>query len=371
MEKGRKRRLGSRPLRQWRNTIDELSEKTGVSLEEVCRYAGFAYNGKETAIYKKLPRKRSAFIGVGMAFGMPLDVINSWIVDIAGKRRLYAKDISEDLVWIYLIEANAKECERTGSAAAEASESDGRRNYFSLYEKCQTVAYATWKELWDELTMDPEDTADVEIQLENVDYDDDFEGLRAFIIDHMDSFKVAYAKPRRMLDDYVELILGALRDGGKGNMLGLADLRGWLDDSMINYLAGDSEMINVIDKKSHRKTVKIKYVPRSRRVHISMCLALGMGRSEIDRYLEMMGFAPLDTEEGQEAVLTEMLDEWEAEEPLSVALKRGLAGEEMTLTGEEKRRAAEEMLMLRQELAEQYEKRGIAFPYMKIQKDMI
>lgn len=371
MEKGRKRRLGSRPLRQWRNTIDELSEKTGVSLEEVCRYAGFAYNGKETAIYKKLPRKRSAFIGVGMAFGMPLDVINSWIVDIAGKRRLYAKDISEDLVWIYLIEANAKECERTGSAAAEASESDGRRNYFSLYEKCQTVAYATWKELWDELTMDPEDTADVEIQLENVDYDDDFEGLRAFIIDHMDSFKVAYAKPRRMLDDYVELILGALRDGGKGNMLGLADLRGWLDDSMINYLAGDSEMINVIDKKSHRKTVKIKYVPRSRRVHISMCLALGMGRGEIDRYLEMMGFAPLDTEEGQEAVLAEMLDEWEAKEPLPVALKRGLAGEEMTLTGEEKRRAAEEMLMLRQEIAEQYEKRGIAFPYMKIQKDMI
>ena len=106
-------------------------------------------------------------------------------------------------------------------------------------------------------------------------------------------------------------------------------------------------------------------------MHISMCLALGMGRSEIDRYLEMMGFAPLDTEEGQEAVLAEMLDEWEAKEPLPVALKRGLAGEEMTLTGEEKRRAAEEMLMLRQEIAEQYEKRGIAFPYMKIQKDMI
>ena len=71
------------------------------------------------------------------------------------------------------------------------------------------------------------------------------------------------------------------------------------------------------------------------------------------------------------SVMAEMLDEWEAEEPLPVALKRGLAGEEMTLTGEEKRRAAEEMLMLRQELAEQYEKRGIAFPYMKIQKDMI
>ena len=70
MERSRTRQLRSRPLRKWRNNIDELSEKTGVSLEEVCRYAGFVYNGKETAIYKKLPRKRSAFIGVGMAFGM-------------------------------------------------------------------------------------------------------------------------------------------------------------------------------------------------------------------------------------------------------------------------------------------------------------
>ena len=376
MERSRTRQLRSRLLRKWRNTIDELLEKTGVSLEEVCRYAGFAYNGKETAIYKKLPRKRSAFIGVGMALGMPLEEINSWIVDIAGKRKLYAKDISEDLVWIYLIEANAKECEKTGLASAGAVETDGRRNYFSLYEKCQSVAYATWKELWDELTMDPEDTADVEIQLENVDYDDNFEGLKTFIIDHMDSFKVAYAKPRKMLDDYVELILSAFREGGKEGMLGLTDLRGWLDDSMINYLAGDSEMINVIDKKSHRKTVKIKYVPRSRRVHISMCLALGMCRGEIDRYLEMMGFAPIDTEEGQEAVLAEALDEWEAKEQLPAALKNDLKREtaddtssKSALTGEKKRRAAEEMLMLRQELAEEYEKRGIRFPYLKIQKD--
>lgn len=347
----------ARKVRAWRRTLDELAKKDGVTLEDLCEYTGLAYNGKETAIYKKLPKKRTAFIGAGMAHHQPVEVINDWIQTFGGKKKLYVKDISEDLVWIYLIEANA-------------ADRDSGKNYFRLYEKCQAVTHATWKELWDELTMDPEETADVEMQLEDVDYDDDFEGLRTFVIDHMDSFKVAYSKPRRMLDSYVELILDAFRRAGKPGMRGLTDLRGWLDDSMINYIAGDSKMITVIDKKSRRKTVKIKYVPKNKRIHISMCLALGMGRSEIDEYLRLMGFAPLSEDDEREGCLIEMLEKWDEKYPLATSLRAELKeGERSILETNKRQQAAEEMLMLRQDLREMYEKQGLEFPYLREHRD--
>lgn len=346
----------SKQLKLWRSELDNLCERSDLSLEDVCAYAGFTYNGKETAMYKKLPKKRSVFIGTGMAFGLTLDEIDDWIMRYGGKKKLYAKDISEDLIWMYLIEANC-------------SDRESGKNYYRLYEKCRDVAHATWKELWDELTMDPKDTADVEVELENVDYDDEFEGLKTFIMDHMDSFKVAYSKPRKMLDSYVDLIVGALKSGGADNIRGLTDLRGWLDDSMINYLSGDSEMINVIDRRSHRKTVRIKYVPKNKRIHIAMCLALGMGRSEMDRYLELMGFAPLGEGGEQEMILAAMLDEWEADTPGVTELKKILDGGECSLRPAGRLQAAEDMLMLRQELDERYKERGLVFPYMKLQKD--
>ena len=349
-------RFKSRKLKEWKQTLADLEGLTGVSLEDVCRYADFTYNGKDTAIAKKLPKKRSSFIGVGMAYNQPLDVINGWIVHFAGKRRLYAKDISEDLIWIYLIEANSKD-----------TESD--KNYYRLYDKCQAVAYATWKELWDEITMDPEETTNVEIELENVDYDDEFKGLKTFVMNHMDSFKAAYSKPRTYLDSYVSLILDAFNAGSDMKPQGLTYLRGWIDDSMINYLSGDSEMINVIDRSSRKKTVRIKQVPKNRRIHISMCLALGMGVSEIDRYLEMMGFAPLDEENEDEKILIDILNDWKKEHPLAGKLKQELEGKESGLKDAERKQAAEEMVLLRQEINETYEEGGYRFPYMKVRKE--
>ncbi len=345
-------------VRQWRRTINDLSEKTGITLEEVCTYAGLTYNGPETAVYKKIPKKRRAFIGIGMAYGMPLETINEWIQKYGGKRRLYVKDISEDLVWIYLIEANT-------------ADRESGKNYYSLYEKCQSVAYATWKELWDELTLDPQETVDVEIELENVDYDNEFCGLRRFITDHMDSFKMAYSKPRKYLDSYVDLILDSFKRKGKSRVYRLSDLRGWLDDSMINYLSGDSEKINVIDKKSHKRTMRIKQMPKNKRVHTSMCLALGMGKDETNRYLEMMGFAPLDEGGEQEQFLSKMLEEWESKHPQAYELKKRISDDPddpCMLADDKRREAAEEMLMLRQELREAYAAQGLDFPYMKLRE---
>ena len=160
-------------LRNWKKTLDQLSEETGITLREVCDYTGFAYNDNGVSFYVKLPRKRTAFIGIGMAFRQPVDVINNWIMKFGGKRRLYAKDISEDLVWIYLINANLRD-------------TDSGINYFRRYEDYQSVAFAVFSERWDEIVRMQESTADVEISLGQVELGSEYDGIRDFVAQHMD-----------------------------------------------------------------------------------------------------------------------------------------------------------------------------------------
>ena len=103
---GVKKTKDSYTLRSWRNTLDHLAKETGISLAEVSEYIGAACSDGTPGFYSKMPRKRSTFIGIGMAFRQPVCVINQWITEYARKRKLYVKDISEDLVWLYLINAS-------------------------------------------------------------------------------------------------------------------------------------------------------------------------------------------------------------------------------------------------------------------------
>ena len=344
--------------------MDSLSAQTGISFSEVCDYAGLCYNEEGASFYVKVPKRRRTFIGIGMAFGQPLEVINDWITTFGGGRRLYAKDISEDLVWMYLI-----------AAAHADAEAVTHRNYYRLYDACQEAAFATWQQMWDEITIGSLQTADVEIQLEEVAYDDEFKGLRDFIIDHMDSFKTAYMRPRVYLSRYVEQILATCREhADRMGVQSLSDLRGWLDDSMINYLAADPQAVNVIDQKSRRRTVRIKYLPKNKRTHISLCLALGMSREQIDEYLDLMGYLPLDEMVADERKLIERLDEWNERYPLSQMYRRQYFddhysdendGGERLLTPEKELQAVEEMLTLRQSLRTSYKMQGESFPYLK------
>ena len=332
-------------LRSWKGTIDQLTKSTGISLEEVCEYTGAKYNRNGVSFYVKLPRKRSTYIGIGMAFRQPLEVINGWIMRYAGKRRLYAKDISEDLVWIYLINANLRD---TGSGI----------NYFRRYEDYQTIAYAVFRERWDEIVYRYEDTSDVEISLGQADYSHEYDGIKEFVAEHMDAFKTAYRKPRAYLDAYVDNIIEICRQNPDNKTVrSLNSMRGYLDDSMINFLSGSSEIINVYDRVTGKHSVNIKYIPKGRKRHIEMCLALGMSHPDIDKYLTFMGYAPLqimDTEEGR---LIAALTDWENRHPLQRAFKNKYFDGDMTveLTDSEKYRAVDEMLQLRSEIDEHSE----------------
>ena len=51
-------------LAQWRSTLEQLRDSTGISFKEIAEYAGLTYNEDGAAFYLKLPRKRSAYIGI-------------------------------------------------------------------------------------------------------------------------------------------------------------------------------------------------------------------------------------------------------------------------------------------------------------------
>lgn len=334
--------------RQWRATLDELIREQNVDLEYIADYIGAPYNGRETVFYAKVPKKRRRFIGIGMALRQPLETIDRWIREYSSHRSLYVKDVTEDLIWIYLIGLNEKE--------------EGRTNYFRKFEDCQEAALAIYTQLWDEITLGSIDTSDLEMELEKISYDDAFRGLRQFIIDHMDSFKTAYSKPRRMLDRQLACILEPGSDGSGSKSLN--SLRGYLDDSMINFLSGDSETVHTMDRRKPVRKVTFKSIPKNRKTHISLCLALGMTRAQIDRYLDLMGYAPLREKE-EEGELIEMLAAWEQKRPLQKAYKQTCFEEDggPELTGEQKQAAVQEMLNLRRDLQEEYKKRGQIFPY--------
>ena len=342
-------------LKEWKSTIDRLVDETGISLREVCDYMGSAFNEDGVSFYVKLPRRRSSFIGIGMAFGQPLEVINEWIVGYGRKRKLYVRDISEDLVWIYLINANYED------------RSSGI-NYYRRYEEYQAVAHAVFREKWDEVIATAEDTADVEISLGQADYGPEYDGIKAFVAAHMDAFKTAYNKPRRFLDMYVDRILRTCKyHPGLSSLKSLNSLRGYLDDSMINFLSGDSERINVIDRVSGKRTINIKYIPKGRNKFIELGVSLGMTAEDINRLLDLMGYGPLDTANKGESTLISRLADWESKHPIQRKFKNKYfyGASDTELTRAEECEAVDEMLTLRAELIDQYRKDGAEPDYLR------
>ncbi|MBR3124462.1 MAG: hypothetical protein IKF42_03415 [Mogibacterium sp.] len=341
-------------LRSWRNTLDRLSKETGTSLKEVSEYIGAACSDEIPGFYIKMPHKRAAFIGIGMAFKQPVDVINQWITDYARKRKLYVKDLSEDLVWLYLINANLND--KTGST-----------NYYRRYEEYQAVAYAVFRERWDEIGLGFEDTADVEVSLGQADYGPEYDGIKAFVAEHMDAFCSAYAKPRALLDNWLQQIISTCREHPEETVIcSLNSMRGWLDDSMINFLSGDVSTVNVIDRKTGKRSINIKRMPKSRRKYIAMCMALGMTTDDIDNFLEMMGYAPIDVSNSEDGKLLMALTEWETVHPLQREYKNHYFKNHVSieLSPAEEYQAVRDMLQLRRDIEEAYRHKGYEFIYV-------
>lgn len=338
-------------IRTWQEMLDGLEKETGITKADVCDSMGSKYNGPETSYYVKLPRSRKTFIGIGMAYKQPLDVINEWILNYSDKRRIYARDISEDLVWAYLISANLSD--------------DSGKNYYAAYDEYQAVAHAVFRERWDEIIMGHQDTKGVEILLGQNDYSGEYDGIKAFVAENMDAFKTAYDKPRSFLESYIDtLLIRHEGDSAAGKFKSVNAMRGFLDDSMINYISGSSQTINVIDKKSRKRSVKIKHIPKGRDFHIGLCISLGMTEKEISEYLKLMGYSKLGSFRNDDQLL-ECLDKWETGHTAQRRYKdvRFWKDSDDELTPELTERALEEIVFMKNEIKEMYLKDGLQFSY--------
>ena len=83
--------------KKWKQELKEIIENTGITFEDICDYIDIEYSSRP-GFYKKLPKNRRTYIGIGMACKLPLETINRWIVKYGGKRKLYVKDVLNDLV---------------------------------------------------------------------------------------------------------------------------------------------------------------------------------------------------------------------------------------------------------------------------------
>ncbi len=231
----------------------------------------------------------------------------------------------------------------------------------------RSPSYAVFRERWDEIALGFRDTADVEVCLGQADYGPEYDGIKTFVAEHMDAFSSAYAKPRTMLDNWLQQIIGTCRKHPEETVISsLNSMRGWLDDSMINFLSGDTSTVNVIDRKTGKKSINIKRIPKSRRKYIAMCIALGMTADDIDRFLEMMGYATIDASDSDDGKLLVALTEWETTHSLQRAYKNRHFNndESIVLSPAEEYRAVREMLQLRSDLEEAYRHKGYEFIYV-------
>lgn len=346
--------------KRWRQELKKQSERTGLSFSDVCDYIG-AETSETPGFYRKLPKSRETYIAIGMAYKQPAEVINKWITRYGSKRALYVKDILEDLIWLYLINANC---------AVLCTD----KNYYKEFEDVRDRVEELYVELWEQDINESMGTADLADDFRYIEYDDEYFALKRFVSEHMDSFKTAYAKPRRVLENYVSSILRTKnKNAGTGRKWTLNTLRGYLDDSMVNYLSGSSESINSYDKVKGCRTSAIKHVPKNRKAHIALCLALGMNADEIDKYLEMMGYAHLDGIDRHEGPLINILRKWDDMHPLQRKYKEKylFGNADMELSGREELQAVNEMLQLRSDLKDIYEANNLnnegkkeKFPYM-------
>lgn len=340
-------------LRRWREELDELTELTGIAKSDICRYLGVTYT-KGIGFYDKLPKKRSMYIGIGMALKQPLETINTWLTRYGMKKKLYVKDLEEDLPWIHLICVNYRD-----------RVSD--HNYYKEFENCKNSIHKQYLKCWEENIEKDQVTLLVESSIQSIDYDENYSELKRFVAFNIDSFKTAYIKPRTMLNDYVRMLIGVGEKNLNGSKDTLNSLRGYLDDSMINYLSGSIETINVIDRRSGRRTLQFKRIPKGKRAHISLALALGMNRREIDRYLVLMGFATLDAVNKEEGLLLNAMTSWEKKHPVPKRYKQWYFQKDSSknMSDTEALMAVQQMLDMRQDLQIMFTERGYSFPYMK------
>lgn len=314
-------------MKKWKQELKDMYDKTGITFEYVCDYIGTDNQGLP-GFYKKVPKTKETYIGIGMAYKRSLKTINRWLVKYGGKRKLYSKDMLGDLIWIYLINSNY-------------SDTSSDINYYKKFDECREAVEEIYLKMSEEISEESINTLELDESAGNIVFDAEYINLRKFVRENMDAFTTAYNKPKKYLNLFIDNILRVKNaNRTKEKTWTLNTLRGYLDDSMINYITSGA-----------------KYVPKNKKTHISIGLALGMTIDDLDKYLGMLGYASLDGTCLEEGLLINFLEKWEEVHPMQRRFKDkyldGNTSVELKMCDE--LQAVNEMLKLRSEIKEMYE----------------
>lgn len=316
---------------KWKKELRTLAAEKGKSASDLCRYLGIPQSDTPR-FWMRMPKHREYYIGIGMCLGQSLDTINRWIKKYGGSRQLYIKDIKSDLVWIYLVNASYND--------------SSERNYYLLYDKVSDEVDLAYTRLWNDNIGNIVDTDRLYDEFKYLNYDDESINLLRFVEEHFEYFKTAYVRPRKMLHDYLNIILDGLNAVGKEHWT-LNGLRGYLDDNMINYLSGNYMYINTKSHEDGKLTHRLKRIPKSKKAHIELAVALGMTVQDINTYLVEMGYAPLDPTDSIEGKIIKLMVSWEMQHPEQLALIGGMLKSPVKM-----RLGAESMLDMREYIAD-------------------
>lgn len=286
---------------RWKTEIRQLAQELNMTPEDICEYIGVPVS-HEPRFWMRIPKRREYFIGIGMCLGQPLEVINRWIMEYGNKRRLYIKDAKSDLVWMFLVNANSN------SASSDV-------NYYKLFDELSSQVDRIYDKLWNGEYGVLMETDELVSQVPIIDYPDLELELLRFVEDNYEYLKSAYNKPRKMLNRYIDKILEVLNTSGDKTWT-LNSLRGYLEDGMINYLCGDYRCIHSLESNHSSLSKRTKRIPKDKKSHIELCVALGMNAQDIDTYLELMGYTSLSDASEYECIIAHKLGKWMNEHPL-------------------------------------------------------
>lgn len=341
-------------LRKWQKELKHLTEESGLTLAGVADYIGATVKKTLPGFYTRLPKKKETYVKIGLALQQPREVVDQWIKKNTKHRVLYAKD-PKDLVAIYFLNLSSKDKRHV-------------KNYCDIYvhylEKVTKEVEDIQKVLKEAGKYKGEMGVGFKTSIGTIELEkgiDKEEDLINYMKVNYSSFQDAYKKSRDYLLAYIDILLESLnrakvslvllnrteRDhDAKWSKRTLWE-RGNISDANYNYLTGNE--------------IKGKQIPQTKSSYISIALNLGMGKSQINEFLEMAGFDAIninDEEQGFcEFTLNYLLPKWDMSHQEAVKWRKKYIDKEVIdMSTAEEAEALKQILNMKNDIAEIYMK---------------
>lgn len=378
-------------LKKWQQELRQLAKETECSLAWIAHHIKVGVS-ESPSFYNKLPQEKETYVKIGLIFGQNRETVNRWITKNSKKPALYAKE-PIDLIGIYLLDLisddyrpedkvrmyidcisefkvhteNLRAMKKiiTRKDLIELARDKKKGITEHIYIKCALTIGMTEEQINEVLELagydketfyKPMGTIELEKNIGNQTFSDNSALIR-FVHGNEQSFRGMKASARDYIKNHVEaLIQSKNRTKREKEPIWTAfKLRemNYMSNALYNYIMGDLESAQIPKKKS---------------TFIMYAIELGMSLSQTNQLLEIAGFDKLsisDSKDGfAEFYLTPLLLGWENTHAEAKNWRdKYVNDKQMELSILEERKGLRQILSMRNELIELYNKENIEFPY--------